>query len=74
MRIFIKAKPRSKKEYVKKIDDTHYIVAVHEPSDSGKANKAIIKSLAKYFGFPPSQINIVSGETSKNKVVEIFEN
>lgn len=71
MKIYVKAKPRSKKEYVKKVDATHYIVAVNEAPDSGKANKALIKSLARYFDKPLSQLSIVSGETSHQKVVEV---
>lgn len=71
MKIFIRAKPKSKREYVKKVDNTHYIVAVKEPPVSGKANQAIIKSLAEYFHKPSSQINILHGETSKQKIIEI---
>lgn len=71
MKIYVKAKPRSKKEYVKKIDDTNYIVSIKEPPVSGQANKAIIRSLAEYFNKPPSQINITSGEKSKQKTVEV---
>ena len=71
MKIYVKAKPRSKKEYVKKIDDTNYIVSVKEPPVFGQANKAIIKSLAEYVNKLPSQINITSGEKSKQKTVEV---
>ncbi len=71
MKIYIRAKPRSKKEYVKKIDDTNYIISVKEPPVSGQANKAIIRSLAEYFNKPPTQISIISGEKSKQKIVEI---
>ena len=71
MKSYVKAKPRSKKEYVKKVDDNNYIVAVKEPPIAGKANKAIIRSLAEYFNKLPSQINITSGEKSKQKTVEV---
>jgi len=71
MKIFVKAKPKARKVYIKKIDDTHYVVAVNEPPICGKANQAIIKSLARYFAKPPSQINIISGETSRLKIIEI---
>lgn len=71
MKIFVKAKPKARKAYIKKIDDTHYVVAVNEPPVSGKANQAIIKSLAEYFSKPSSQIAIITGEKSKQKIVEI---
>ncbi len=71
MKISVKAKPKSKKEYIKKIDDTHYIVAVNKPPVKGQANQAIIESLAEYFHKPKSQIFIVNGETSKQKIIEM---
>jgi uncharacterized protein len=71
MKINIKAKPKSKKEYIKKIDNLHFEVAVHEVPEKDKANRAIIKSLAKYFNRPVSQIFLVSGEKSKHKVIDI---
>lgn len=71
MKIYITAKPKSKKEYIKKIDSTHFVVAVKEPPVSGYANRAIIESLADFFKKPRSQIYIVSGETSKQKVIEV---
>lgn len=71
MKIYITAKPRSKKEYVRKVDDTHYIVAVKVPPVEGKANMAIIKSLAQFFGKSPSQIRLLHGLTSKQKVFDI---
>jgi uncharacterized protein len=74
MRLNITAKPKSKKEYIKRIEADHYIVAVNEPPVSGKANQSIIKSLSKYFKLPISQIEIVMGEFTKHKVVEISIN
>lgn len=71
MRIYVQAKPKSKKEYVKQIDTTHYIVAVNEPPVDGKANRAIIQALADYFHRPQSQIQIVNGEASRTKIVEV---
>ena len=71
MKIYITAKVKSKKEYVKKIDNTRYIVAVKDPPVSGKANKAILKSLAEYFDKPISQLFLISGEKSKHKIIEI---
>ena len=70
-RIFVQAKPRSKEEYLEKIDEHNYIVAIHEPPVKGLANKAIIQTIAKYFNVPKSAVEIVSGQTSKNKLIEI---
>lgn len=72
MKIFIKVKTVAKHNAVKKIDNSHYAVSVKEPPIQGKANQAIIKTLAKYFGVKKSNIKIISGLTSKQKIVEIF--
>jgi len=71
MKILVKAKSKSKKEFVKMISPTEYIVSVHEPAQQGKANRAIIKSLAEYFHLKTSEVLLISGETIKKKVFEI---
>jgi len=73
MKIFVKAKPNSKKEFVEKISETNLLVAVKEPAIKGRANMAIQKALAEYFKVSPSQIVLVSGFSSKNKIFEIKE-
>ena len=72
MKIFVTAKPKRKKAFVKMISHTEYIVSVHEPAQQGKANKAIIKSLAEYFNLKISEVLLISGETIKKKVFEIL--
>ena len=69
MKIFVKAKPRSKEERVEKIDDTHFIVFVKEPPVQGKANIAIGKALSEYFGISVSSIRLTSGFSSKEKTL-----
>ncbi|MDP2705675.1 MAG: DUF167 domain-containing protein [bacterium] len=71
MRIFVSAKPAAREESIEKIDETHFVVAVKEPPIQGRANQAIIRALAEYFNVSSSQIAIVSGWTSRQKVIEI---
>ena len=71
MRIFVKAKPRSREERVARVDDTHFIVAVKDSPVQGKANAAIGKALAEYFGVPVSYIKLTSGFSSKEKTFEV---
>ncbi len=71
MRIFIKAKPGAKEDKIEKIDENHFVVFVREQPQENKANKAIIKVIAKYFGVDKNSVNIISGLSSKNKVIEI---
>jgi len=72
MKIFVKAKPNAKKTKVEKIDDSHFAVSVKEPPIQGMANLAIIKVFAEYFGVAPSSVKIVSGFTSRQKIIEII--
>ncbi len=71
MKIFIKAKPSAKEEFIKKIDEINFVVAVKEPPRKGKANAAIVRLLAEYFKVAPSAVRLVSGFSAKQKVFEI---
>ena len=71
MRIFVRAKPKSKREYVKRIGDLRFVVAVKEAPEKGKANQAIAKALAEFFNIQLSSVILVSGQTSKQKIFEI---
>lgn len=48
-----------------------YKVYVTVAPEQGKANKKMIDLLADYFKVSKSQIRIVKGEISRNKIVEI---
>lgn len=72
MRIKVKAKPQAHEEKVLKIDQDIFVVAVKEPPVYGKANAAIEKALANYFDVSKSRVHVVSGHSSKQKIVEIF--
>jgi len=72
MKIFVKAKPGSKEDKVEKIDETHYAVSVKEPPIQGRANKAIINLLADFFKVSPSRVKIISGYTTRQKIIEIL--
>ncbi len=71
MKIFVKVKPKSKKEEINEIDKNHFVIKIKEIPQGGKANLALVKILAKYFKIPLSKVKIISGLKSKNKVLEI---
>ncbi|MCW1888194.1 MAG: DUF167 domain-containing protein [Candidatus Moranbacteria bacterium] len=73
MRIFVTAKTNAKLEKIECIDKTHYKVAVKASPVEGKANQALIKLLAKYFGVAKSLVVLKSGDSSKQKAFEIIE-
>ena len=70
MKVLVKVKPSSKVEEIVREGDI-FVVKVHEPPREGKANQAVIKLLAQHFEVPRSQIRILSGFKSKNKIIEL---
>lgn len=75
MKISIKVIPNAKQnEIAEGFDEagTRILkVRVNQPPEDGKANKAAIELLAKYLKVKKSAVSIISGETSRNKIVEI---
>ena len=72
MRISVRAKTNAKKELVEKITDKEFVVSVKEPPIDGRANWAICRAVAEYFGVSPSRVNVISGQSAKNKILEII--
>ena len=72
MKITIIAHPNSKKPRIEKdlFDALH--VYVSEPPLEGKANNAIRVALKDYFKVKKSDVLIISGEKSKNKIFEVL--
>lgn len=73
MEIFVVAHPNSKRPRVEKdlVDEIH--VYVSEPPIDGKANAAVIESLARYFAVKKSCVLLVAGEKSKRKKFLIYQ-
>ena len=71
MIITIIVHPNSKKPRIEKdlLGSLH--VYVNQPPLEGKANKAVIESLAEHFKVSKSRIVLVRGEKSKLKTFEV---
>ena len=79
MKISVKVIPNAKQNEV--VDDAFDLlgarilkVKVNQPPEDGRANKAVIEILADYFKVKKSAVVIVTGETSRNKIIEIRDN
>src|SRR3972149_1270861 len=70
MKISVRVKPNMKEEKVEK-EGGIFTVYVKEPAKEGRANKAVVDLLSKYFKIPKSRIVILSGMKSKQKIIEI---
>lgn len=51
--------------------DARLVVAVSARAVDGAATKAVLAAVAKVFGVRPRQVELVSGATSRDKVVAI---
>ena len=64
--------PRAKQNSI--TTDADGTIRVHTttaPTD-GKANDAVVRMLAKHFNVQKSAINIIRGQTSHNKIIEVI--
>ncbi len=71
MKIFVRVKVKAKEGKVVKISETNFKVSVKEPPEKGKANSAVLKALAGYLNVSQSNFRIISGFTSRLKVIEV---
>lgn len=71
VRLSIKVQPGTSRNRLLGENDGEWKIAVTAPPVDGRANAAVIKSLAEWLKVPRSAIQIVKGETSRRKIVEI---
>lgn len=64
----IKVHANSSCEKIEKLDEGSYEVWIKEKAVDNKANKYLEKFLKKYFG---QKVEIKSGFTSRNKIIEL---
>ena len=63
--------PRAKRNAVTKIKDGSIKVYVTAPPEDGRANEAVVETIAEWLGVRRRQVTIVSGATNRNKVVRV---
>lgn len=74
MKVFVFLKPNSRhREEVVAGDDGSLTIYIKAPAIEGRANLAALKLLAKHYGVALSQVKLVCGTTSRNKVFEIAD-
>lgn len=73
MKLTVIAHPKSKQEKIVRLDERYFELFFNVVPQKGKANVKIIEMLSDYLKIPKSNINIVSGEKSKLKIVEIID-
>jgi hypothetical protein len=73
MKINVKVTTKSKKDGIEFDSNQNlYKIKISIAPEEGKANKALIELLASYFKVKRSEIKIITGKTSKTKIIEII--
>lgn len=74
MQVEIRVKPGSSKGPLVQSSLTgELLVYVREPAVEGKANKAIVELLAKYYEVPKSAVEIIRGHKSRTKTIRVAD-
>ena len=72
--ITVRVTPRARNnEIVEVLSDLTVKIRLMAPPVEGKANKALIEFLSEVLDTPKSKIEIVAGETGRDKIVSILE-
>jgi uncharacterized protein (TIGR00251 family) len=71
VRVDIEVKVRASRSRVLGIKSNRLSVALAAPPVDGAANAALIETLAEHFGLPRRQVQLIAGERSRRKVVEL---
>lgn len=71
MKVSIKVKTSAKENTVQEGPGGELRVLVKAPPQEGRANEAVVEVLAAHFKVPKNHVVIVSGFSSKRKVVRI---
>ncbi|HEY2785465.1 MAG TPA: DUF167 domain-containing protein [Fimbriiglobus sp.] len=71
--IAVRAQPGAKKNGVKGERAGALVVAVTAPPEDGRANEALVEVLKGWLGVKRSQVELIAGKTSRNKVLGVTQ-
>lgn len=67
----VKVTPKAARDEICGVRGGAVIVKVTAPPDKGKANEAVIALLAKAIGISKSSLELVAGDTARNKSLRV---
>ncbi len=67
----VKLVPRGKRDEIVGVENDAIKIRVNAPPVEGRANEALLKFLAQRLNVACANVEIVRGETSRNKVVRV---
>jgi len=65
--LLVRAQPGASRDRLRGVEQGMLKVCVTQAPEKGKANKAIVSLLAKALGLRRSQIELLAGQTTRNK-------
>ncbi|MFS8638416.1 MAG: DUF167 domain-containing protein [Gemmatimonadota bacterium] len=71
VRIPVRAQPRASRSELAGEYDGALKVRLAAPPVEGAANEELVRFLARLLGVPKSAVRVVSGESGRNKMVEV---
>ena len=71
-RLAVKVTPNAGRNAISGVKDGILQVKIAAPPDKGKANKELIDFLSESLGVRKSAVTIIRGETSRNKIINIW--
>jgi len=69
--IAIRVQPRAGRDEIAGERDGAILVRVKAPPEGGRANKAVIKLLAKRLGVPQSAVEVARGAAARDKLIRV---
>ena len=70
-KILVKVKPNARENSLRQFQDGTWIAEVKAPPKDGKANRALIKVIAKQFNVTKSQVSIRRGKSGRTKLIQL---
>jgi uncharacterized protein (TIGR00251 family) len=67
----VKVFPKAGRNQIVGVRNGELVIRVQAPASRGEANKELVRYLAKVLSISNSEIEIVSGETSRHKVIHL---
>lgn len=67
----VRVVPRSSRNQIVRVEGDALKIRLTAPPVEGKANEALVKFLAEFLNVSRSQIQIMSGDKSKSKMVRV---
>lgn len=70
--IGVRVVPDAKREFIDRLPQGAYHIAVREPAEDGKANERVKEILAEHFNVSSKDVHIIRGAKTHGKIVRIW--